>query len=143
MVLNLQTVKLAKEISLLKKKSGPDLTSKLQEKVHQHTGLKAIELLCFQVGHKVIDPECLYLRLRSVEVGKRAADDLVDTADRLRVVICVAHHQICHQDVERRIRFVIILLVLELFAVAVLLQLVREMIDVVGDDLVQCHSILE
>jgi hypothetical protein len=47
LILNLQIVKLGKQVSLLEINSGPDLSSKFQEKVHEHTGLEAIELLGF------------------------------------------------------------------------------------------------
>lgn len=81
--------------------------------------------------HKVLNPKSLYLCLRSVEVGEILTDDLVDITYRLLVLSCVAHHQICDQDVERGIRVLIVYFFLEFRALA--LALFRKVIHVCGD----------
>lgn len=71
--------------------------------------------------HEVLDPESLYLCLRSVEVGERLTDDLADITYRLLVLSCVAHHQICDQDVDRGIRILILYFFLEFRALTLAL----------------------
>jgi len=43
--MDLQTVELLKQVGLLQEESGPNLSAEFQVKVHQHTGLEAVELL--------------------------------------------------------------------------------------------------
>jgi len=90
--MDLQTVKLLKQVGLLQEKSGPNLSAEFQVKVHQHTGLEAAELLWLQVGNEVLNPESLYLFLRSFEVREMLADDFIYFTEGLLISGCVTHH---------------------------------------------------